>query len=91
VGAQLHHHILVVYHLHPGDTLLHPRGLEFALLSLRQEVVDGVLQLILVTTAPRSDGMLDGVSHSITDRCSKGWPLMHIEVPRPKEDLCNSL
>jgi hypothetical protein len=25
----------VVYHLHPGDILLHPEGLEFALLSLR--------------------------------------------------------
>jgi hypothetical protein len=91
VGAQLHHHIQVVYHLHPGDTLLHPRGVEFALLSLRQEAMDGVLHLILVTTAPRSDGMIDGVGHSITDRCSKSWPLMPIEDPGPKEDLCNSL
>jgi hypothetical protein len=34
-GAQLHRHVLVVYHLHPGVTLLHPRGLELVLLSLR--------------------------------------------------------
>jgi hypothetical protein len=36
--------------------------------------VDGVLQFTLVATAPRSDGLLDGISHSITDRCSEGWP-----------------
>jgi hypothetical protein len=27
-SAQLHRHILVVYHLHPGDILFHPIGLE---------------------------------------------------------------
>jgi hypothetical protein len=62
----------VVYHLHPGDILLHPKGLEFALLSLRQEAVDGVLQLILVVNAPRSDGLPGGVRHNIIDRCSEG-------------------
>jgi hypothetical protein len=35
VGAQLHHHVLVVYHIHYGDILFHPRGLESILLSLR--------------------------------------------------------
>jgi hypothetical protein len=34
-GAQLHRHVLVVYHIHSGDILLHPRCLEFVLLSLR--------------------------------------------------------
>jgi hypothetical protein len=42
-GAQLHHHILVLYHIHSGDILLHPKGLEFVVLSLRQEAVGGVL------------------------------------------------
>jgi hypothetical protein len=28
-------HILVMYHLHPGDIFLHPRGLELVLLSVR--------------------------------------------------------
>jgi hypothetical protein len=64
----------VVYHIHSGDILLHSRGLEFVLLLLRQEAVDGVLQLILVEMAPRSDGLLGGISHNITDRCSEGWP-----------------
>jgi hypothetical protein len=72
VGAQLHCHVLVVYHLHPRDILLHPRALEFDLLSPRQEAVDGVLQLILIVMAQRSDGLLGGVSHNITDRCSEG-------------------
>jgi hypothetical protein len=91
VGAQLHHHVLVVHHLHLGGILLHPRGLEYVLLSLRQEVVDGVLQFILVETALRSDGLPGGISHSITDRCSEGWPLVPAEDPRSGEDLCNCL
>jgi hypothetical protein len=34
-SAQLHRHILVVYHLHPGDILFHPVGLELILLPVR--------------------------------------------------------
>jgi hypothetical protein len=34
-GAQLHCHVLVVYHIHSRDILHHPRDLEFVLLSLR--------------------------------------------------------
>jgi hypothetical protein len=89
-GAQLHHHILVVYHLHPEDILLYTIGLDLVLLSMRQEAVDGVLQLILVATAPRSDGLPGGVSHNITDRCSKGWPLVPAKDTGPGEDLCDS-
>jgi hypothetical protein len=51
-GAQLHHHILVVHHLHPGDILLHSIGLELILLPIRQEAVDGVLQSTLVAMDP---------------------------------------
>jgi hypothetical protein len=32
MSAQLHCHVLVVYHLHPGDILFHPIGLELILL-----------------------------------------------------------
>jgi hypothetical protein len=52
MSAQLHHHILVVYHLHPWNIFLHPIGLELILLPVGQEVVDGVLQLTLVATDP---------------------------------------
>jgi hypothetical protein len=34
-SAQLHHHILVVYHLHPGDIPFHPVGLELIILPIR--------------------------------------------------------
>jgi hypothetical protein len=91
MGAQLYRHVLVVNHLHPGDILLHPRGLELVLLPLRQEVIDGVLQLILVEMAPRSDGLPSGVSHNITDRCSEGSPLVPVEDLGPREDLCDGL
>jgi hypothetical protein len=53
--------------------------------------VDGVLQFILVVMTPRSDGLSGGICHSITDRCSEGWPLMPAEDPGSEEDLCNCL
>jgi hypothetical protein len=34
-SAQLHRHVLVVYHLHPGDIPFHPIGLELILLLIR--------------------------------------------------------
>jgi hypothetical protein len=78
----------VVYHIHSRDILLHPRGLEFVLLSLREEAVDRSLQFILVAMAPRSDVLLGGNSHNITDRCSEGCPLVPAEDTRSGEDLC---
>jgi hypothetical protein len=49
--------------------------------------VDGVLQFNLVATAPRSDGLPGGISHNITDICSKGWPLVLAEDHGSGEDL----
>jgi hypothetical protein len=68
MNAQLHHHILVVYHLHPGDIPFQPVGLELIFLLVGQEVVDRVLQPALVATDPRCDGLLGGLSNSITVR-----------------------
>jgi hypothetical protein len=42
----------MVHHLHLGDILLHPIGLELILLPIGQEAVDEVLQLTLVATDP---------------------------------------
>jgi hypothetical protein len=53
--------------------------------------VDGVLQFTLVVMAPRSDGLPGDISHSITDRCPEGWPLVPVEDPRSREDLCKFL
>jgi hypothetical protein len=91
MDAQLHHHVLVVYHQHPRDVLLHPRGLELVLLLVGQEAVDRVLQLALMAMAPRSDGLPCVVSHNITSRCSEGWPMVPTDDPRPREDVYDGL
>jgi hypothetical protein len=53
--------------------------------------VDGVLQLILLATAPRSDGLTGSMSHNVTDRCSEGWPLVPVEDLVPREVLYSCL
>jgi hypothetical protein len=53
--------------------------------------VDRVLQFILVPMTLRSDDLLGSICHSITDRCSEGWPLVPVEDPGSREDLCNCL
>jgi hypothetical protein len=68
MSAQFHHHILVVYHLLPGDILLHPVGLELILLSVGQKVVDGVLQPMLVAMDPQCDGLPGGIGNNIAAR-----------------------
>jgi hypothetical protein len=40
MSAQLHCHILVVYHLHPRDIPFYPVGLKLIFLPVGQEVVD---------------------------------------------------
>jgi hypothetical protein len=88
MSAQLHCHILVMYHLHPGDILLYPIGLELILLPVGQEVADGVLQLTLVATDPRCDGLLGGISNSIAVRGLESWSLVSVEDSGSKENFC---
>jgi hypothetical protein len=80
---------MVVYHLHPGDILLHPISLELILLPVGQEVVDGVLQLTLVATDPRCDGLLGGISNNIVARGPERWSLVSTEDSGSKENLCD--
>jgi hypothetical protein len=47
-----------------------------------------VIHLVLVVTAPRGDGLLGSISHSIIARCLEGWPLVPADHPGPREDLC---
>jgi hypothetical protein len=75
----------VVHHLHPGDILLHPIGLELILRPIRLEAVDGLLQLTRVVTDPLSDGLLGGVSHSVAARCFECWPLVPTEDFDPRK------
>jgi hypothetical protein len=91
MSAQLHRHILVVYHLHPEDILFHPVGLELIFLPVGQEVVDRVLQSALVATGPRCDGLSGGIRNSIATRSPEGWSLVSVEDPRSKENLCDGL
>jgi hypothetical protein len=87
MSAQLHCHILVVYHLHPGDILLYPIGLELIPLPVGQAVVDGVLQLMLVAIDPRCDGLPGGISNSIAARGPESWSLVSAEDSGSKENL----
>jgi hypothetical protein len=89
MSAQLHHRILVVYHLHPGDILLHPVDLELILLSVGQEVVDRVLQPMFVATDPRCDGLLGGIGNSIAARVPESGSLVSAEDFGSKENLCD--
>jgi hypothetical protein len=79
----------VVYHLHLGDILLHPIGLELILLPVRQEVVDGVLQPMLVAMDPRCDGLPGGIGNSIAARGPESWSLVSAEDSRSEENLCD--
>jgi hypothetical protein len=81
----------MVNHLHLVNILLHPRGLELVLLLVRREVVDGVLQLDVVVTAPGGDGLPGGVSHNIVVRCPISWTCVPADHLGPMEDLHNGL
>jgi hypothetical protein len=89
MSAQLHRHILVVYHLHPRDILLDPIGLELILLPIGQDVVDGVLQLTLVAMDPRCDGLPGGIGNSIIVRGPECWSLVSAEDSGSEENLCD--
>jgi hypothetical protein len=91
MSAQLQRHILVVYHLHPGDIPFHPVGLELIFLPVGQEVVDRVLQPALVATDPQCDGLPGSISNSIATRSPESWSLGSAEDSGSEENLCNGL
>jgi hypothetical protein len=80
----------VVYHLHPGNILPHPIGLELILLPIGQEVVDGVLHLTLVAMDPRCDGLPGGISNIDAARGSESWSLVSTKDSGSKENLCDN-
>jgi hypothetical protein len=88
MSAQLHRHILVVYHLHPGDILLHPIGLELILLLVGLEVVDRVLQSTLVAMDPQCDGLPGGIGNNIAVRGPESWSLVSAKDSGSEENLC---
>jgi hypothetical protein len=91
MSAHLHRHILVVYHLHPGDILFRPIGLELILLPIGQEVVDRVLQPALVATDPLCDGLPGGISSSNAARGPESWSFVMAEDSGSEENLYDGL
>jgi hypothetical protein len=89
MSAQLHHHILEMYHLHPGNILLYPIVLELILLPVGQEVVDRVLQPTLVAIDPRCDGLPGDINNSIAARGPESWSLVSAEDSGSEENLCD--
>jgi hypothetical protein len=79
----------VVHYLHPGDILLHPISLELIILPIGQEVVDGVLQLTLVATDLRCDGLPGGISNNVAARGPESWSLVSAKDSGSEEDLCD--
>jgi hypothetical protein len=76
-----------MHHKHPGDTCLDPKSLELILLPLRQQVVDGVPQLIMIYAAVGGDCLPCSVSYCILVSGPEGWFLMTVEHIRSDDDL----
>jgi hypothetical protein len=90
-GGHLHKHILVMDHKHHGDIGLDPRSLELVLLSLRQQVVDGVLQLVMLSGTVGGDCLPCSISYCILVSGPEGWSLVTAEHIRSADDLDNCL
>jgi hypothetical protein len=78
-SAHLHKHILVMHHKHPGNIGLDPRSLELVLLPLRQQVIDDVPQLIMISAAVGGDCLPCNVSYCILVCGPEGWILVSVE------------
>jgi hypothetical protein len=87
MGAHLQRHILVMHHKHPRDIGLDPRSLELVLLPLRQQMLDGVPQLIMISAAIGSDHLPCSVSYCILVSGPEGWTLVTTEHIRSDDDL----
>jgi hypothetical protein len=80
-----------MHHKHPGNIGLDVRSLELVLLPLRQQVIDGVPQLIMVSTAVGGDGLPCSVSYYILVTGPVGWTLVLAEHIRSTDDLHDCL
>jgi hypothetical protein len=88
MGAHLYKHILVVmHHKHPGNIGLDPRNLELVSLPLWKQVVDGVPQLIMISSAVGGDRLPCSVSYYIRVSGPEGWSLVSAEHIGSTDDL----
>jgi hypothetical protein len=80
-----------MHHKHPRDISLDPRSLELVLPALRQQVVDGILQLIIIFVVVGGDRLPCSISYCIMVSGSKSWTLVTAEHIRSTVDLHNCL
>jgi hypothetical protein len=91
MGAHIHKHILVMHQKHLGNISLDPSNLELVHLPLRQEVIDGVPQLVLISATIGGDHLPCSVSYCILVSGPEGWTLVTAEHVRSTDDLHNCL
>jgi hypothetical protein len=58
-------------HINPGDISLDSRSLELILLPMRQKVVDGIIQFVVMCVVIGSDRMSCSINDNISVRFSK--------------------
>jgi hypothetical protein len=75
-----------MHHKHLGDIGLDPRSLELVLPLLRQQVVDGVLQLVMIFAVVGGDRLLCSINYYILVNGSESWTLVIAEHIRSTED-----
>jgi hypothetical protein len=91
MDAHLHKHILVMHHKHPGNIGPDPRSLELVLLRLWQQVIDGVPQLVMISTIVGGDRLPCSVSYCILVSGLEGWTLVSAEHIGSADDLHDCL
>jgi hypothetical protein len=91
MDAHLHRHVLVMHHKHSRDISPDPRSLELVLISLRQQMVDIVLHLVMICAVVGGDCLPCSVSYCISISCLESWTLVLADDTRGIEDLHDCL
>jgi hypothetical protein len=71
MGAHFHRHALVMNHQHPGNIYLDPRSFELVILPLGLQVIDGILQLRIISAVVGGDRLPSSVTYYILVTGSK--------------------
>jgi hypothetical protein len=80
-----------MHNKHLRDINLGPRSLERVLLPLKQQVIDGVLQLVMIFAVVGGDCLPCSISYYILVSGSKRWTLVIAEHITSAEDLHDCL
>jgi hypothetical protein len=80
-----------MHHKHPGNISLDPRNLELVFLPLWSQVVDGVPQLIMISSTVGGDRLPCSVSYCILVSGPEGWSLVSAEHIGSTDDLHDCL